>query len=51
MSDGEEIFSIKELKSLIEEMRNNFSISFISLAVGKNFPYKISNNLRNEIHN
>ncbi|CAD8082500.1 unnamed protein product [Paramecium sonneborni] len=51
ISDGQEPFDLNQLQGLIEKMKQNYLIQFISLAVGQSFPNTISNILRNCIHN
>ncbi|CAD8194289.1 unnamed protein product [Paramecium octaurelia] len=51
ISDGVEHFVYEEFLPLIDQITSTFKIQFASIAVGKNFPTTISNQLREKLHN
>ncbi|KAM3147664.1 hypothetical protein pb186bvf_000471 [Paramecium bursaria] len=51
VSDGDGSENIQTLQARFKELHKRYQISFISLAVGKEFPTQLSNKLRAMIHN
>ncbi|CAD8207991.1 unnamed protein product [Paramecium pentaurelia] len=51
ISDGVEPFIFDEFLPLVKQITSIFQIQFASIAVGKNFPTLISNQLRERLHN
>ncbi|CAD8109626.1 unnamed protein product [Paramecium primaurelia] len=51
ISDGVEPFIFDDFLPLVKQITSVFQIQFASIAVGKNFPTLISNQLRERLHN